>query len=200
MSLSAFLAQNAVRTEPVRFAVSPRFLGEDGEAEPWEIRCLTAGKVHFFEYVIVGAAHQNARFLYSHRLYKVKVLFVCPYPACDLGEIISQLLAFLHSLAVLFRIKEKLRLLYHTLFTAQLMHKLEQVNYLLYRKRRCGLLSVTECGIRHPDLFGHIHRRISEIERRLGNAVIVVYLPEQIGFAYVLQRGRPVHIRQYVSV
>ena len=44
MSLSAFLAQNAVRTEPVRFAVSSRFLGEDGEAEPWEIRCLTAAE------------------------------------------------------------------------------------------------------------------------------------------------------------
>ena len=44
MSLSAFLAQNAVRTEHVLFAVSPRFVDEDGEAEQWEIRCLTAAE------------------------------------------------------------------------------------------------------------------------------------------------------------
>ncbi len=48
MSLSAFLAQNAVRTEHVLFTVSPRFVDEDGETEQWEIRCLTAAEDESF--------------------------------------------------------------------------------------------------------------------------------------------------------
>ena len=44
MGLSAFLAGQARRTEHVRFAVSPRFVDENGEPERWELRCLTAAE------------------------------------------------------------------------------------------------------------------------------------------------------------
>lgn len=41
-NLSAFLAQNAVKVENVKFAASKRFLGEDGQPILWEINCITS--------------------------------------------------------------------------------------------------------------------------------------------------------------
>lgn len=38
MSLSAFLAENAVPVENIKFVASKRFLGEDGNPIPWENR------------------------------------------------------------------------------------------------------------------------------------------------------------------
>ena len=41
MSLSAFLAENALAVENVRFAASPRFV-ENGKPVEWEIKCITS--------------------------------------------------------------------------------------------------------------------------------------------------------------
>jgi len=41
MSLSAFMAQNAVQTENQKLVVSNRFLDEAGKPIPWEIRALS---------------------------------------------------------------------------------------------------------------------------------------------------------------
>lgn len=41
-NLSAFLAQNAVKVENVKHVVSKRFVDENGEPIPWEIRCITS--------------------------------------------------------------------------------------------------------------------------------------------------------------
>ena len=41
MSLSAFLAENAVPVENIKFVASKRFLGEDGNPIPWEIKTIT---------------------------------------------------------------------------------------------------------------------------------------------------------------
>ena len=41
MSLSAFLAQNAVKVENVKYAASPRFV-EGGKPVEWEIRCISS--------------------------------------------------------------------------------------------------------------------------------------------------------------
>ena len=41
MSLSAFLAENAVPVENLKFVASKRFLGEDGNPIPWEIKTIT---------------------------------------------------------------------------------------------------------------------------------------------------------------
>lgn len=41
MSLSGFLAQNALQVENIKFVVSKRFLGEDGKPIPWEIKTIT---------------------------------------------------------------------------------------------------------------------------------------------------------------
>ena len=38
--LSAFLAQNAVKPENIRFAASRRFVDEDGKPMLWELRPL----------------------------------------------------------------------------------------------------------------------------------------------------------------
>lgn len=42
MSLSAFLSQNAIKVEDVKFVVSKRFLDEEGQPIPWVMRCITS--------------------------------------------------------------------------------------------------------------------------------------------------------------
>ena len=44
MDLSAFLAENAVQVENVKYIVSERFLDPQGNPVPWEIRCLTSAE------------------------------------------------------------------------------------------------------------------------------------------------------------
>lgn len=41
-NLSGFLAQNALKVENVKYIVSKRFIGDDGQPIPWEIRCITS--------------------------------------------------------------------------------------------------------------------------------------------------------------
>ena len=41
MSLSAFFAENALPVANVKYAASPRFLGEDGKPVEWEIKVIT---------------------------------------------------------------------------------------------------------------------------------------------------------------
>lgn len=42
MSLSAFLSQNAVKVDNIKYAVSDRFKDENGNPELWEIQCITS--------------------------------------------------------------------------------------------------------------------------------------------------------------
>lgn len=42
--LSAFMAQNAVKAEPVKTVASKRFLKEDGTPEEWLIGCITGAE------------------------------------------------------------------------------------------------------------------------------------------------------------
>ena len=41
MNLSAFIAENALAVENVKFAVSKRFMGDDGKPMLWEIKTIT---------------------------------------------------------------------------------------------------------------------------------------------------------------
>ena len=41
MNLSAFLAENALAVENVKFAASKRFMGDDGKPVLWEIKTIT---------------------------------------------------------------------------------------------------------------------------------------------------------------
>lgn len=41
MNLSAFLAENALAVKNVKFAVSKRFMGDDGKPMLWEIKTIT---------------------------------------------------------------------------------------------------------------------------------------------------------------
>lgn len=41
MNLSAFLAENALAVENVKFAASKRFMGDDGKPMLWEIKTIT---------------------------------------------------------------------------------------------------------------------------------------------------------------
>ena len=42
MSLKAFLAENALKSETVKFAASKRFIGEDGKPMEWELQAITS--------------------------------------------------------------------------------------------------------------------------------------------------------------
>lgn len=44
MSLSAFLAQNAIQVENTKAVVSDRFLDENGKPEQWEIRSISSSE------------------------------------------------------------------------------------------------------------------------------------------------------------
>ena len=44
MSLSAFLAENAVAVENVKYAASKRFVGEDGCPVEWEIKAISGSE------------------------------------------------------------------------------------------------------------------------------------------------------------
>lgn len=41
-NLLAFLAENAVKVENIKYIVSKRFVDEDGKPIPWEIQCITS--------------------------------------------------------------------------------------------------------------------------------------------------------------
>ena len=41
-SLSAFLAENAKKIETIKYAVSDRFVDDNGDAIEWEVKCITA--------------------------------------------------------------------------------------------------------------------------------------------------------------
>jgi len=41
-SLSAFLAQNAIKVENVKYVASKRFLDDAGDPVEWEIKCITS--------------------------------------------------------------------------------------------------------------------------------------------------------------
>lgn len=43
-SLSAFMAQNAIKVDNRKIAVSRRFIDENGNAMEWEITCITAAE------------------------------------------------------------------------------------------------------------------------------------------------------------
>lgn len=42
--LSAFLKQNAVQVENIKYVASPRFQDSDGKPIPWEIKCITSAE------------------------------------------------------------------------------------------------------------------------------------------------------------
>ena len=44
MSLSAFLAQNALHVDNCKYVVSPRFRDEKGKPIEWEVRCITSAE------------------------------------------------------------------------------------------------------------------------------------------------------------
>ena len=44
MSLSAFLAENAAAVENVKYVVSKRFVGEDGQPVAWEIKAISGSE------------------------------------------------------------------------------------------------------------------------------------------------------------
>ena len=84
---------------------------------------LFTGHLHFIKNMIIGTADQNTCFLNSHLPHKFKILFIRPYPGCDLRELISPFHTFVNRIPVLFTVKEKFALTDNALWTAQDVYK-----------------------------------------------------------------------------
>ena len=148
---------------------------------------LLAGQVHLVENVIVAAGNQHAGFGHAGLLDQFKVLFVGPDPGGDFRELQARVLAQAQGLLVVLRVEEELALADHALRAAQAAHEFEQVQDLLGREGADGLLAVTEGRVGHPDLVGHLHGHMAEVEGNLRDVLIVVDLAVQVGLRYVLQ-------------
>ena len=144
-------------------------------------------QVHFFENVVVAAGNQDARLLHARGLDQFKVLFVGANPGGDLREAQAQVLAAAQGFLVLIGIKEELALPDHALGAAEAAHELEQVHDLFRGKGADGLLTVPEGGVGDPDLVGHILGHMPHIEGNLGDVLVVINLPVQVGLCHVLQ-------------
>ena len=88
---------------------------------------------------------------------------------------------------VLLGIYKELRLAHEPLLPAEPRHQLIQIDDLLDRKGRGGLLSVAEGRIGDPDMFGHIDGHDAVIERYFRNGFVVEQFAVQMRFLYVLQ-------------
>ena len=148
---------------------------------------LRAGEVHLFEDMIVGAAHQNARFGDACLLDELEVLFVRANPGGDFGEFQPQILAGFERGAVFFAVEEKFALPHDALRPAEAGHELEQIDDLLHRKGRGRLLPVAESSIGNPDFRGHIHGNVAVVEHHFRNLLVGINVAEQLGLGHVLQ-------------
>ena len=148
---------------------------------------LGAGQIHLFEDVIVGTAHEDTRFGDARVFDQFKVLFVRAYPRGDLGKFQPEVLALFEGAAVFFAVQEKFALPHDPLRPAEAGHEFENVDDLLDRERRRGLLPVAESRIRDPYLRRHIHRHVAVVEYDFGDLVVRVQVAEEFGLFHVLQ-------------
>src|SRR5699024_4744158 len=119
------------------------------------VKRLPPCHLEFIENVIIGTAYKNPCLFQSDLFYQLKVLLICPDPACNFRKLISFLQTLVNSIPVFFTVKEKLTLTDLSLWTAQTVQVVINRHNLLCRIRRSGLLPVTECCIRNPDLVRH---------------------------------------------
>ena len=83
------------------------------------IHALFARHLHFFEYMIIGAADKYARFAYSHIADELEVVFRRPYPCGDFGKTKTEFHTFFDGFPILFAVYEKLCLTDYPVRTAE---------------------------------------------------------------------------------
>ena len=99
---------------------------------------------------------KNARFLQPHFLHQLEIFLHRPDPTCDFRVAVIPLLALPHRFLVSLGVQEELTLPDHSVGASQLMKHVIEVNNLLHRVRRPGLLPVSKSRIGDEDLFRRI--------------------------------------------
>ena len=125
---------------------------------------LKTSHLHLIKNMIIGTADQNTGFFQAHILYKLKILFIGTNPAGYFRELIPFFQTFFNSIPVFFTIQEKFTGTDLTVWATQLMKIIIDPYDLFCRIRLSGLLSITECGIRNPDIIWHMMRYNSVIK------------------------------------
>ena len=152
------------------------------------VQSLLSRHFQFIKNVIIRAAHKNSRLFKPDILYKLKILFARADPAGHLRELIAFLQAFVHSIPVLFAVKEELALTDLPIRTSQSVQIIVDRHDLLRCIRCPGLLAVTERSVCNPDLIRHIVRHDPVIKRDLRYLVIVEQIAEHIRCVHINQR------------
>ena len=148
---------------------------------------LLAVEVHLFINMIVRAAHEYAGLFDAHFLDKLEIVLVGADPARDFGEFEPELAASAHGGAILFAVKEELARPNLAFRTAELALELENIDDLLYRKRRGGLLTVAESRIGYPPLLRGLHRHFAVVEHYFGNFVVIENPSVKVGLGGVVK-------------
>ena len=148
---------------------------------------LGAGQLHLVEDVVIRAGDEDAGLLDALVLHQLEVLLVRTDPRGDLRELQPQILTGMQRLTVLLGVHEELRLAHQTLGASQTVEELEQMHDLIHREGADGLLTITEGGVRHPDLLGHIRGYMAHVEGDLRHGLVVEHLAIKIGLRHILQ-------------
>ena len=108
--------------------------------------------------VVVGHRCQNACFFQPCRLDKRHILFGGADPAGNVREGKAQILALLDDFPVPAAVEKKFTLTDDTGLAAQSTDHFEEIDDLLDRVRRPGLLTVTEGGVGNENVFRGVDR------------------------------------------
>ena len=148
---------------------------------------LASGQAHFPKDMIVRAADEDAGLLDPQGLRELEILLGRADPRRDLRKIKPEVEAAVHGLTVLLGVHEKFCLADHAVGAAELVQQLVDVHHLVGRVRRAGLLAVAERRVGQVDVFGHIFRDASIVERDLRRLGVRVDFPEELGLRHILK-------------
>src|SRR5699024_6989485 len=96
------------------------------------VKRLPPCHLEFIEYVRIGTAYKNPCLFQSDLFYQLKVLLICPDPACIFRKLISFHQTLVNSIPVFFTVKEKFRSEEHT---SELQSRFDLVCRLLLEKK-----------------------------------------------------------------
>ena len=145
------------------------------------------GQTHLIINMIVGAGHEDARFLDAQGFNQLEILLGGTDPGGDFGEVVSQIHTLGQGLSVLLGVYEEFALADQSLGTAQAVHQFIQIGDLLDSEGGGGLLSVPEGGVGDPDVLRHLHGNETVVEGHLRYGFVIKQIPLEIGRLPLLQ-------------
>jgi len=134
------------------------------------------------EDVVIGDGREDAGLLETEVFDDFEVVGVGSNPAGDLGESISESKAAGHCFAVASAVDEELGLADNPSRSAETVHHAIEVDDLLRRIRRSGLLTVAEGGVGDPDFLCWVQGHDGAVEEDSGHFGIGELLTEESGF------------------